>query len=104
MRTGRAPSGTRPVPRTSVRLTGASASVGGSSGRPAGTDGVGELVWILPVARRTGGAVAPAREGRLAANHLGGLLRFMQVGPPPFSRAPMVRQIPRCGKQRGERR
>src|SRR5262245_15215700 len=75
-----------------------------SSGRPAGTDEVGELVWILPVARRTGGAVAPAREGRLAANHLGGLLRFMQVGPPPFSRAAMVRQIQRCGKHAGEER
>jgi hypothetical protein len=33
------------------RLTDAAASDEASSGRPAGTREVGELVWILPVAR-----------------------------------------------------
>ena len=36
--------------------------------------------------RQSGLGGGPAREGRLAASHLEGLLRFMQVGPPPSSR------------------
>src|SRR5712691_2861664 len=42
----------------------------------------------------------PTRDGS-AASHLGGRVRFMQAGPPPFSRGPIVRRAPTIGNYPG---
>src|SRR5205085_411781 len=44
-----------------------------------------------PAKASRGGGPQPARDGS-AASHLEGRLRFMQVGPPPSSRAPIVQR------------
>src|SRR5439155_10262225 len=54
----------------------------------------GELVGFCRVLRPgdgRGGQPRPARDGS-AASHLGGRVLFMQAGPPPFSRADIVRR------------
>jgi hypothetical protein len=86
--------GDGPAHSVAYRLTSSSASPEASSGRPAGAGEVGELVgFCRSPGGRAGRWAPPARDGS-AASHLGGLLRFMQAGPPPFSRAPMVQQNP----------
>src|SRR5947209_19513578 len=50
---------------------------------------VGGLVWICRASPADGTgrfSPGPTRDGS-AASHLGGRVRFMQAGPPPFSRA-----------------
>ena len=77
----------RPSPFGCVFLTSTSASDEASSGRPAGTRKVGELVgFCRSPGKRAGDGPRPARDGS-AASHLEGLLLFMQAGPPPSSRA-----------------
>src|SRR5512134_677772 len=69
-----------------MRLTRAAASGEASSGRPAGTREVGELVgFCRSPDRRAGGGPVPRGDGS-AASHLEGLLLSMQAGPPPSSR------------------
>jgi hypothetical protein len=64
-----------------------------SSVRPVGAREVGDLVGFCrsPGKASGGGPPQPARDGS-AASHLEGRLRFMQVGPPPSSRAPIVQR------------
>ena len=62
------------TPRTHVR-----SSDEGSSGRPAGTREVGELVgFCRSPGRRAGTCPGPSRDGS-AASHLEGLMRYMQL-------------------------
>jgi hypothetical protein len=58
---------------------------------------LGELVgFCRSPGGRAGPRTPPARDGS-AASHLGGLLPFMQAGPPPLSHVAMVRHDPRFG-------
>ena len=105
-RTAAGPGAARPAPpcsRFQLSPTNSSASRRGRPVDQPGDRGVGGLDWICRASPADGTgrfSPGPTRDGS-AASHLGGRVRFMQAGPPPFSRGAIVRRASRIGNYPG---